>query len=356
LRDGFWTKGNDAVQRFLCKECGYRFSEAKNIYGNYENNTERQICVLNRGAKNLEPAITKIAGETIPDTKSALFQFLWWQKKEGYSEGTIVTRLKLLRILIKRGGNIESSDSMKTVICEQKWCNKRKMNAADAYTAFLRMKGQTWNPPRYQTIRTFPFIPTEAEIDSLISGCGKKTSTFLLLLKETAMRSGEAHGLKWTDIDFEGKTVRITPEKGSNPRIFRLSEKLLAMLQALKSGGTNMIFCKDLRTQRKLFQKQRATLSRKLGNPRLSQIHFHTFRHWKATMEYHKTKDILYVMKFLGHRSITNTLMYTQLVDLGDDSYTCKVALDVKEASQLIEAGYDYVTEMEGKKLFRKRK
>jgi len=37
------------------------------------------------------------------------------------------------------------------------------------------------------------------------------------------------------------------------------------------------------------------------------QIHFHTFRHWKATMEYYKTKAILHVMKVLGHKNINNT-------------------------------------------------
>ena len=33
------------------------------------------------------------------------------------------------------------------------------------------------------------------------------------------------------------------------------------------------------------------------------------FRHWKATMEYAKTKDILYLMKMLGHKDIKTTLM-----------------------------------------------
>jgi integrase len=52
-------------------------------------------------------------------------------------------------------------------------------------------------------------------------------------------------------------------------------------------------------------------LATKLQNPRLLRITFHTFRHWKATMEYNRTKDILYVMKLLGHRCIKNTLVYT---------------------------------------------
>ncbi len=74
-------------------------------------------------------------------------------------------------------------------------------------------------------------------------------------------------------------------------------------------------------------------------------------------MEYHKTKDILYVMKLLGHKSIKNTLVYTQLIDFPqDDEFVCKVAKTVQEASQLIENGFEYVCSMDYSKLFRKRK
>ncbi|MCJ7424548.1 hypothetical protein MUP01_09830 [Candidatus Bathyarchaeota archaeon] len=72
--------------------------------------------------------------------------------------------------------------------------------------------------------------------------------------------------------------------------------------------------------------------------------------------EYHKTKDILYVMRLLGHKNIKNTLVYTQLVTFEDDDYTCKPAANVKDATELIEAGYEYVCDMDNIKLFRKRK
>jgi integrase len=247
---------------------------------------------------------------------------------------------------------------MKETIANQTWCNKRKINAADAYTAYLKMTGGKWNPPRYKVAEKLPFIPTEAELDALIAGCGPKTSTFLQLLKETAARAGEAHSLTWTDMDFETGTVRITPEKGSKPRIFKLSTKLQSQLLSLKAkGSSNRIFSRHLRTQRRLFAKQRATLTRKLQNPRLSQIHFHTFRHWKATTEYHKTKDILYVMQILGHKSIMNTLKYTQLVDFENDEFTSKATGDTEEARQLVEAGFEYVCTTPGETmLFRKRK
>jgi len=73
-------------------------------------------------------------------------------------------------------------------------------------------------------------------------------------------------------------------------------------------------------------------------------------------MEYHKPKDILHVMRVWGPKNIQNTLVYTQLVNWEKDDWGCKVASSLGEAVKLIEAGFDYVTEYEGKKIFRKRK
>lgn len=97
----------------------------------------------------------------------------------------------------------------------------------------------------------------------------------------------------------------------------------------------------------------------KLGNPRIKRIHFHTLRHWRATMEYHRTKDILHVMQFLGHKRIENTLRYIQLEQMlykESDDCICKVANSVKEAKGLIETGFEYICEYEDKRLFRKLK
>ena len=58
-----------------------------------------------------------------------------------------------------------------------------------------------------------------------------------------------------------------------------------------------------------------------------------------------------------GHRNIKNTLVYTQLVKgREEDDYVCRVAKTVEQAAELIEAGFDYVCEINGVKLFRKRK
>jgi integrase len=105
------------------------------------------------------------------------------------------------------------------------------------------------------------------------------------------------------------------------------------------------------------FMRQRKKASHKLQNPRLQKISFHTLHHFYGTMLYHKTKDILYAKEKLGHRSITSTLIYTQLVSFDREDYTSKVAKNTKEAGQLVEAGFEYVcTTPQKLMLFRKRK
>jgi hypothetical protein len=61
-------------------------------------------------------------------------------------------------------------------------------------------------------------------------------------------------------------------------------------------------------------------------------------------------------MQFLGHRNIKTTIRYTQLIAFADDEFVCKVAVNVDQAKQLVEFGFDYVTDIDGHKLFKKRK
>jgi integrase len=187
-------------------------------------------------------------------------------------------------------------------------------------------------------------------------------ATFVQLLKETGIRCGEAWQLKWTDFDTETRTMRITPKKGSNPRIAKISPKLKSMLEALPKNYKERIFSnpnQDLDTHRDIFCQQRKRLAFKLKNPRLLRITFHTLRHWKGTMEYHRTKDILHVKQVLGHKRIENTLIYVQLAEelfKDEVEYISKIAKSEGEACTLIDAGFDFVCDFNGNKLFRKRK
>ncbi|MBS7628088.1 tyrosine-type recombinase/integrase [Candidatus Bathyarchaeota archaeon] len=226
-----------------------------------------------------------------------------------------------------------------------------------AYDLFAKWKGIKWERPIYKPPRKLPFIPLEREIDDLIASCNKYIATFLQLGKETGARAGEIYGLKWFDIDFENRVLTFVPEKGSDPRAFKMSGRLIAMLNRLSREGDGIFaHYKSLNSLRRCFERYRKRAADKFGNPRLLRISFHTLRHWKATMEYARTKDILHVMKTLGHRRIENTLIYTQLIKFESDEYICKTAKKPEEVSDLIEKGFEYVCEHEGLKFFRKRK
>jgi integrase len=142
----------------------------------------------------------------------------------------------------------------------------------------------------------------------------------------------------------------------------RARAKLINMLQASPKNYGERIFSnphQPLDHHRDTFSQQRKRIAHKLQNPRLLKITFHTLRHWKATMEYHRTRDILYVKQILGHKRIENTLKYVQLAEeLFKDQieYVSKVAKTEGEACALIDAGFDFVCDFNGNKLFRKRK
>ncbi len=432
-KDGLrYLKDGRAVQRWLCRSCGYRFSEPNvklNVRGELselfkpgsnlakppmcegniplkealddvplsfaEDSTVHNVTSYGKSLNKLrskfsnaeycggegppknsaskamalaeEKALSekRAAGATetsksqTADIKSKLVEFAWWMKKRGYAESTITSRVKILKTLLKRGADLYDPESVKDTIARQEgWSNGRKELAVEAYSSFLLMLGLTWEPPRYKRIEKLPFIPLESEIDQFIAGCSatKRLMVFLQLLKETGMRCGEALRLKWTDIDFVAGMVRVQPEKGGDPRAIKISSKLIAMLNTLPKTFER-VFPVSYDAIRKSFDRQRKRLSMKLQNPRPLQISFHTFRHFKATMEYAKTKDILHVMRLLGHKNIKNTLIYTQLVDFKVDEYVSKVARNAEEACQLVEAGFEYVcTTPENLMIFKKRK
>jgi integrase len=142
----------------------------------------------------------------------------------------------MLRGLARRA-DLSDSEAVKAVIARFDVSEGRKENLVCAYAGFCRQYGIAFEPPRYRRIQKLPFIPLESEVDQLIAGVGSKTSAYLQLLKETGMRAGEAWQLRWIDLDFEGLTVNVAPEKHSLPRQIKITARLLSMLSGLPENG-----------------------------------------------------------------------------------------------------------------------
>jgi integrase len=368
-KDGLrYDGGGRAIQRWLCRECGLRFSlnsEKRPLQENsyWHINTAghstsgRQVCDLAEESKNLIATESKtVAGEG-KTQQGAILDYAWKLKKRGLADVTISTRTYLLERMVKKGVNLSNPDSVETFLATEELTSAKKCQLVSAYRSYTSTMNISWIPIKVKYQPKQPFIPMESELDQLIAGCGKKTATFLQVLKDTGARSSEACKLKWTDVNQANNTISINnPEKGSNSRTIRVSDKTIAMINAMPKKYGEYIFNPRLLSIEDAFRVARKRLVRTLQNPRLKQIHFHTFRHWKATMEYARTKDILYVMKVLGHKNIQNTLIYTQLINFESDQFHSATARTIEEAQKLVESGFSFVCDVEGFKLFRKPK
>ncbi|NLF87803.1 hypothetical protein GX563_03155, partial [Candidatus Bathyarchaeota archaeon] len=128
------------------------------------------------------------------------------------------------------------SDSMKMLHCY-------------SYEAFLRMQKMTWERPKngegYKQNEIIPFIPEETELDQLIAAAqSKRMAAYLQTLKETYTDPGEALPIEW-NTDIVGNLITIRhPVKNHRPRTLEVSQKLIAMLNALPRYSKRVFDCK----------------------------------------------------------------------------------------------------------------
>ncbi|MEM0017727.1 MAG: site-specific integrase [Candidatus Korarchaeum sp.] len=361
-RAGSYEYRGSRVQRYLCRECYYRFSEPRdNFIDNrslgsmppkggieMEGENTHNALLQKRGDDRLEKLIAKLE----PPIKEFVIHLL----KNGYSTYTIVIYAQAMKSLQNTCPNLFDPESVKEAIAKrQDWGESWRRTVINAYDLFLKMHKHNWEKPKVRVKEKLPMIPREDELNTLIDLAPRKLKAFLMLLKETGMRYGEALCLRWEDVDEVRRLVRVTPEKGSNPRILPISEKLMATLKSLPREAP-LIFGTSYESMRRTYESYRRRVAKQLGNTRLLSIRLHDFRHWKATTEYAKTKDILRVKQILGHKSLLSTMRYTQLVEFNESSGYDVVAVESEEELvTYLSRGYDFIGEIKGKVYLRRR-
>jgi len=299
-----------------------------------------------------------LGASTEPQTE-LIINYALHMKRNGRAEQTIKRTVRLLTKLSK-SADLNKPEEVKTVIANMKWKDSTKKLCASTLKAFYKYLKVAYEAPTYKICRELPFIPTEEELDLLIASGKPTTATRLQILKETGARIGELDFLEWTHVDTQRKTIHITGLKGSNSRILPLSNKAIHMINRVKRVE-DYVFKTKAKGFRKTFDRQRQRVTRATDNPRIKKIHLHTFRHWKGTTEYHKTRDIYHVRNVLGHRNINNTLLYitleNALYQTSSDEWTSVVCHDLKEETQAINTGFERVRAInETTAIYKKRK
>jgi hypothetical protein len=298
-----------------------------------------------------------------PDTKTtspAIINVMLWMKKNAYEKSTIKATAKRLKHL-QKNCLLADPESVKIFIANKKCGNGFKETLTEVYDIYMRSIGQTWTKPFYTRYDKLPKIPTEEKVNMLISHATPRMALILSMSKDLGSRPIELTWLKVTDINLQNGTVNITGAKHTIGRNGKLKPNTLEMLKQHINkkhlNANDRLFPTESENISESYRRLRNRLAKKLQDPTFKTIRLYDYRHFKASMEYHKTKDLLYIKQLLGHKDLRTTLRYTQLLEnLGNDEFHCKTAKTINEATQLIENGFEYVTEMEGIKLFKKRK
>jgi len=305
----------------------------------------------------VEVAGSNPASSTFNHTPSILVAFEL--KKKGYAEKTIAGYAKRLKHL-EQNTDINTPETVKAYIANQAdWSNPYKESMVNAYGHYVEYYGLTWKKPFYNRPERLPNVPTTEQLNKIIGASGKKYSLVFSILRDTGLRPVELARSCLKNFDLERGLVSPQTAKGGSGRVLKLPASTIAMLKEYigrQNVGINEKFFPSTDVMSHVWMRIRNRLAKKLAEPELKKYRLYDLRHYYATMLYYRTKDILLVKQQLGHRRIEHTLVYTHLINFQTDEYTCRCAYNLQEATALIEAGFEYVTEMDSVKLFKKRK
>lgn len=130
----------------------------------------------------------------------------------------------------------------------------------------------------------------------------KRNCVLLFLALYTGARAQELLNLKVEDVNTYDETLFIRGIKGSNDRELPIHRWLFQELQKLLPPK-GRIFDISYNRLRQIWDFYRPTPKK-----------FHSLRHTFAIRLYRKTKDLRLVQVALGHRNITNTMIYADYV------------------------------------------
>jgi len=121
----------------------------------------------------------------------------------------------------------------------------------------------------------------------------------------TGMRRGEILSLKWTDVDFTRKLVRVLKSKNGEKRSVPMSNTVYGLLRGQNIRDiSGRVFPVSFRCLRQGFEKA-------CSRAGLDNFTFHDLRHTFATRLVQNGVDLYKVKELLGHKTIAMTMRYS---------------------------------------------
>jgi len=154
-------------------------------------------------------------------------------------------------------------------------------------------------------------VLTEDEELRLLDASLPHIRPIVLCALHTGMRRGEILGLRWDQVDFEKRMIRVERTKSGKPRFIDINGTLLELLrrQRVDNPQSEFVFPSN-RTGRAFFKVDKA-FKRACKLALITGLRFHDLRHTFASRLIARGVDIITVKELLGHSSVRITERYT---------------------------------------------
>ena len=280
--------------------------------------TLREAQEIERSAKQLHITQTP----TNPTILNIIPEYMEWLNKNRASRTCIDIRNCLDKDILPHFGHRPVNHI--TPLTIEKYKNKRIRTPRACNKELDYLKGLITYMVKNQYALPLPFkvemlpykrpLPQVPDIKSITKFLGEihepiKNAMVLLLFK-SGLRFSEMTHIRWENIDWSRKQIRLVDTKGNTPRVCILPDEVRIILHPIyKDSGfvfLNKKTGKPIGSLKTLFKNacQRAGIKR---------ISPHQLRHAFATYTLEATSNLRVVQEMLGHKDIRTTQVYTHI-------------------------------------------
>jgi site-specific recombinase XerD len=189
-----------------------------------------------------------------------------------------------------------------------RWCRKEKK---------LEIRPIVYEPLPYA--KPLPIVLSPGEVVAIIEAAEPFYAAFFIFLYSLGLRKAEAQNLKWKDVDFANKQIRVI-QKGGSWKILPLNDWAEVALDAMKAQIKGelvlerYVFASKRGGGKKPIQNVRPAIERACKKAGITKyVHPHLFRHSVATHFMAGGVNMRMIQQFLGHKDQKATAFYTHV-------------------------------------------
>jgi len=236
--------------------------------------------------------------------------------------------------LVPTWGDTELSRISARIIEDYKVQRLEKVTAATFNRELNTIKSLFRKAVEWEYLRDNPTVPvkriktgkqafrflSDVEIQRLTTACAASAHPvfcgIVVMALNTGMRRGEILRLRWTDVDFRRKQIRVVSSedghtKNCDSRIIPMNRSVETLLKKHpRRLDSPYVFPGE---SGEMFNKTNYHFTRAVKRAGIPHVRFHDLRHTFASHLVMKGIDLRTVQELLGHRDMRMTLRYAHL-------------------------------------------